>query len=70
MSGLNLVDVRKLQIQDGDVLTLPDDVDHATLSEFLEQLRQLKHNPKVTIVCGPVDRISEAQMNAAGWFRK
>ncbi|MEO1819471.1 MULTISPECIES: hypothetical protein [Pseudomonadaceae] len=71
MSGLNLADVRKLQIQDGDVLILPDHVDHATLSEFMGRLRELEPAPKnVTVACCQIEQISEAQMNAAGWYRK
>lgn len=71
MSGFSLADVRKLQIQDGDVLILPEGADHSAVSALLDRLRELEPAPKnVTVACCQVERISEAQMNAAGWYRK
>lgn len=71
MNQLKLEDVRKLQIQDGDVLLLPADVDRAAVQAFLKALGERDPAPQGVIVAiGPIETIPEVQMNAAGWYRK
>ncbi|MEH6565104.1 MAG: hypothetical protein V7756_07285 [Halopseudomonas sp.] len=71
MNQLKLGDVRKLQIQDGDVLVVPAGVDPAAVQAFLKVLGELDPAPLgVTVAIGPIETISQAQMEAAGWYRK
>ncbi|WP_321346612.1 hypothetical protein [Halopseudomonas oceani] len=71
MTKAQLDAIRKLQINDGDALVLPQDVDPSDINLLMETLRELVPPPqRVMVIVGPLDKLSEADMNAAGWYRK
>ncbi|PBK04011.1 hypothetical protein CNQ84_11705 [Pseudomonas abyssi] len=71
MTETQLDAIRKLKIEDGDVLVLPQDVSPSDINQFMDTLRELVSPPqRVLVIGGPIDKLSEADMNAAGWYRK
>ncbi|WVM88868.1 hypothetical protein UMZ34_23620 [Halopseudomonas pachastrellae] len=71
MTEAQLDAIRKLKIEDGDVLMLPQDVSPSDINKFMDTLRELATPPeRVMVIVGPLDKLSEADMNAAGWYRK
>ena len=66
---MNLNDVKKLNVQDGDLLVLPAGTDVEHMRELGEALRNLMPNGKVIIVNGPIQRLDVATMNDMGWYR-
>ncbi|ERI52172.1 hypothetical protein N878_01195 [Pseudomonas sp. EGD-AK9] len=67
---LDLEQLRKLELRDGDVLTLPADTGRECGAQFAEALQDLHPDKRVLIVLGDVQSLDEAAMNAAGWYRK
>lgn len=67
MSNLNVDDLKKLVIQDGDILVVPESANYEEVRRLAESIRTAKG---VMVVCGPLDKLSEQDMNAAGWYRK
>ena len=71
MTEAQLDAIRKLKIEDGDVLMLPQDVSPSDINQFMDTLRELATPPeRVMVIVGPLYKLSEADMNAAGWYRK
>ena len=71
MTEAQLDAIRKLKIEDGDVLVLPQDVSLSDINQFMDTLRELVLPPqRVLVIGGPINKLSEADMNAAGWYRK
>lgn len=69
--GVSLVEqVRRLGLRDRDVICLPADTPHEVVIEFAENLRKFKLGYGCLIVLGDVRALDEAEMNAAGWYRK
>jgi hypothetical protein len=62
--------LRKLELRDGDVLSLPADTGFECVQQFLELLREMHPGKRVLIVLGDVQSLDEPAMNAAGWYRK
>ena len=70
MTEAQLDAIRKLKVEDGDVLMLPQDVSPSDINKFMDTLRELATPPeRVMVIVGPLDKLSEADMNAAGWYR-
>ncbi|SMC24207.1 hypothetical protein SAMN02745857_01773 [Andreprevotia lacus DSM 23236] len=66
-----MVAVRKIDLQDGDVLQLGEGAfPPAELPRFIDQLRHVVGERRVMVIMGDVRQLSEADMNAAGWYRK
>jgi len=61
---------RRLELRDGDVICLPADTPHEQVREFATALGQTKLGTRCLIVLGDVHALDEAEMNAAGWYRK
>jgi hypothetical protein len=71
MTETQLDAIRKLQINDGDILVLPQDLAPSDINQFMDTLREAVPPPQhVVVIVGPLDKLSEADMNAAGWYRK
>ncbi|CAB5653866.1 Uncharacterised protein [Pseudomonas putida] len=69
--GVSLVEqVRRLGLRDRDVICLPADTPHEVAIEFAANLREAKLGYGCLIVLGDVHALDEAEMNAAGWYRK
>ncbi|AXQ50145.1 hypothetical protein DZC31_26445 [Stenotrophomonas rhizophila] len=69
--GVSLVEqVRRLGLRDRDVICLPADTPHEVAIEFAANLRKAKLGYGCLIVLGDVHALDEAEMNAAGWYRK
>lgn len=66
---IDLDGVRKLKIQDGDLLAVPTDTDQDDMIKLVEMLRYLMPGDNVIVVRGPMERIDEATMNLLGWYR-
>ncbi|WP_411958901.1 hypothetical protein ACK56M_18635 [Pseudomonas sp. s4] len=62
--------VRRLGLRDREVICLPADTPHEVVIEFAANLRKAKLGYGCLIVLGDVHALDEAEMNAAGWYRK
>lgn len=60
----------KLELRDGDVLSIHADAGYECVQEFLDLLHEMHHGKRLLIVLGDVQALDEAAMNAAGWYRK
>lgn len=60
--------VKKLQVQDGDLLVVPDSTDQADMERLAECI-QLMNNARAVIVRGPLKLLDDAIMNKLGWYR-
>jgi hypothetical protein len=61
--------VKRLNVQDGDLLVVPAGTDMEHMRELGEALRMLMPNGKVIIVNGPIQQLDVATMNDMGWYR-
>ena len=61
---------RRLELRDGDVVCLPADTTYEQASELVAALGPDALNIRCLIVLGDVHALDEADMNAAGWYRK
>lgn len=52
-----------------DVLVLPEGFDPDQLEELRKVLLQLKASPCLVVI-GDVQKLTESDMNALGWYRK
>lgn len=57
------------RIRPNDVLILPDDFDLGQLEELRKALLQIKASPCLVVI-GDVQKLTESDMNAMGWYRK
>lgn len=67
---IDLDQIRKHSLQDGDVLALPAGTPLAQVEQFVEALREVKSGARCVVVIGDLQQLDEAAMNAAGWYRK
>lgn len=65
---IDLDAVRKLKIQDGDLLVVPENTDQEDMQVFLEALRFMTPGCQFVIVRGPIEQISVSDMNKLGWY--
>lgn len=66
---IDLEAVRRLNIQDGDLLVVPEYTEVEGMQQLAEALRYLMPDSKVIIVRGPLDQLDVAAMNELGWYR-
>lgn len=57
------------RIRPNDVLVLPEDFDHDQFEELRKALLQLKASPCLVVI-GDVQKLTESDMNALGWYRE
>ena len=66
---IDLDQLRRIDPQDGDVLTLPEDFPKEDLLALAEALQLAKPGLKCLIVRGDVRRLDVSEMNRLGWYR-
>jgi hypothetical protein len=66
---IDLEAVRKLDVQDGNLLVVPENADQEDMRLLLEALNRMKSGRQVIIVRGPVELIDVGDMNKLGWYR-
>lgn len=66
---IDIDQIRKLSLKDGDVLALPAEATQEFAFQLIESLRVTSPGLKCSVVLGDIELISEADMNAAGWYR-
>lgn len=62
--------IRKLELRDGDVISVPVDTGEECAKQLAQALQDLHPGKRVLIVLGDVHTLDEPAMNAAGWYRK
>lgn len=60
--------VQKLQVQDGDLLVVPESTEQADM-ELLAEALQLMNGCRAVIVRGPITQLDTGAMNKLGWYR-
>ena len=60
--------VQKLQVQDGDLLVVPESTEQEDMVRLAECI-QLMNNARAVIVRGPIKQLDTAAMNKLGWYR-
>jgi hypothetical protein len=66
---IDLDRVRKLKVQDGDLLIVPAETEEQGMHDLIEALRYVMPNAKVIVARGPLDQLDIGAMNDAGWYR-
>ncbi|MCV6429365.1 MULTISPECIES: hypothetical protein [Pseudomonas] len=66
---IDLEQLRRITIEDGDVLVLPADFPQETAEALGEALVQVKPGLKCLVVVGDVRRLDVSEMNRMGWYR-
>ena len=56
--------------KDGAILSVPDNTPLESLKELSLQLHNLWPDRKFIMVAGDIKNVSEADMNAAGWYKR
>lgn len=67
-----MIDVEKVQrlnVQDGDLLVVPENTETHGMELLSEALQYLMPGCKVIIVRGPVQQLDVGSMNKLGWYR-
>jgi hypothetical protein len=67
-----MIDVEKVQrlnVQDGDLLVVPEDTETHGMELLCEALQYLMPGCNVIIVHGPVQQLDVGAMNKLGWYR-
>lgn len=62
--------IKKLNIRDGDLLIFPENTTLEDMKQVVEVIRYLNPTAKAALVAGDIKKISETDMNNAGWYRK
>lgn len=62
--------VKKLELNDGDVLILPDELSIREWNQLIDFCFPMHKPTRLYFACGPVDRLSTEDMNQVGWFNK
>ena len=71
MNKIDLDQIRQLNIQPNAVLLVPGGTDGETLQELSAALRKVQPKGNVLLINGmDLQQLSDADMNAAGWYRK
>lgn len=60
--------VKKLRVQDGDLLVVPDSTEQADMEQLAECI-QLMNNASAVIVRRPIQHLDAARMNKLCWYR-
>jgi hypothetical protein len=60
--------VRKLKVQDGDLLVVPETTEQDDM-QLLGEALQMMNGCRAVIVRGPVKHLDAAAMNKMGWYR-
>ncbi|AZD84762.1 hypothetical protein C4K14_1928 [Pseudomonas chlororaphis subsp. aureofaciens] len=60
--------VRKLRVQDGDLLVVPESTEQDDMRLLAESI-QLMNGARAVIVRGPVEQLDVGAMNKLGWYR-
>jgi hypothetical protein len=60
--------VKKLRVQDGDLLVVPESTDQDDMRELGEALH-LMDGCRCVIVRGPITHLDTEVMNKLGWYR-
>jgi len=60
--------VKKLRVQDGDLLVVPESTEQDDM-QLLAEAIQLMNGARAVIVRGPIKRLDTAAMNELGWYR-
>lgn len=66
---IDLEGVQRLNVQDGDLLVVPENTEAEGMRQLWEALRVLMPGCKVIIVRGPVAHLDVGAMNKLGWYR-
>jgi len=61
--------VKRLNVQDGDLLVVPPDSDQHDMELLINALYILMPGRKVIIIRGPVQQLDIGDMNKLGWYR-
>lgn len=61
--------VKRLNVQDGDLLVVPEDSDSHDMELLINALYLLMPARKVIIIRGPVQQLDVGDMNKLGWYR-
>lgn len=61
--------VKRLNVQDGDLLVVPPDSDQHDMELLINALYVLMPGRKVIIIRGPVQQLDIGDMNKLGWYR-
>ncbi|MNP48104.1 hypothetical protein D3C76_1421980 [compost metagenome] len=61
--------VKRLNVQDGDLLVVPEDSDQHDMELLINALYVLMPGRKVIIIRGPVQQLDVGDMNKLGWYR-
>ncbi|WP_372941410.1 hypothetical protein [Shewanella sp.] len=56
--------------KDGAILSIPADTSYEAVEELSAQFHAIWPNRKFLIVVGDIKIVSEADMNAAGWYKR
>ena len=60
--------VKKLKVQDGDLLVVPESTEQDDMLQLAECI-QLMNNARAVIVRGPLKLLDDTTMNKLGWYR-
>ena len=60
--------VQKLQVQDGDLLVVPESTEQDDMQLLAESI-QVTSGARAVIVRGPIKQLDTAAMNQLGWYR-
>ncbi|APC15097.1 hypothetical protein BLL42_04955 [Pseudomonas frederiksbergensis] len=66
---IDLDAVRKLKVQDGDLLVVPENTEQEDMEVLAEALHFMTPGCKAVIVRGPIDQLDVGDMNNLGWYR-
>ncbi|WP_460154985.1 hypothetical protein [Pseudomonas sp. S1_F04] len=66
---IDLEAVRKLDVQDGNLLVVPENTEQADMELLCEALAYMTPDCRVVIVRGPVELLDVGGMNKLGWYR-
>jgi hypothetical protein len=66
---IDIDQVRRLNVQDGDLLVVPENSEDEGMQQLCEALRYLIPDGKVIIVRGPMEQLDVGDMNKLGWYR-
>lgn len=66
---IDLEAVRKLDVQDGALLVVPENTGQADMELLCEALAYMTPGCRVVIVRGPVELMDVGDMNKLGWYR-
>jgi hypothetical protein len=61
--------VKRLNVQDGDLLVVPEDSDSHDMELLINALYLLMPARNVIIIRGPVQQLDVGDMNKLGWYR-